>query len=64
MSEMQEERGVDIIVDRLVWIVENFSAYDDSSHHKLGLHFLMQFQKILEVSSLTVRSMELRKVPS
>jgi len=39
--EMQEELGVEIHVERLVWVVENFFEYADKSYHELALYFLM-----------------------
>jgi len=41
--EMQEELDVDIRVDRLVWVVENFFEYDDHKYHELAFYFLMTF---------------------
>ena len=39
--EMQEELEVEIRVDRLVWVVENFFEYDDKPYHELAFYFLM-----------------------
>jgi len=39
--EMQEELGVDVTVERLVWVVENFFEYDDRYFHELAFYFLM-----------------------
>lgn len=41
--EMQEEIGVDVRVDRLVWVVENFFQYSGWHYHELSLYFLMLF---------------------
>ena len=41
--EMQEELGVNIHVERLVWVVDNFFEYDGKSYHELALYFLMMF---------------------
>lgn len=41
--EMREELGIDVKVDRLVWIVENFFADGDRRYHELALYFLMTF---------------------
>ena len=43
--EMQEELGVDVCVDRLLWVVENFFNYQDNPYHELGLYFLMSIPK-------------------
>ena len=41
IREMQEEIGVEVQVDRLLWVVENFFIHAGQSHHELGLYFLM-----------------------
>ncbi len=41
--EMREELGVDIVVERLLWVVENFFEIADTKFHELGLFFLMSF---------------------
>jgi len=41
--EMREELSVEIHVERLVWIAENFFEYDDKLWHEFGLYFLMKF---------------------
>jgi len=39
--EMQEELGIDVCVERLLWIVESFFDYNDKSYHELGCYFLV-----------------------
>lgn len=39
--EMREELGVEVAVERLLWVVENFFDYDAKSYHELALYFLM-----------------------
>lgn len=41
--EMREELGVDVTVDRLLWVVENFFHYAERQCHELGLYYLMSF---------------------
>jgi ADP-ribose pyrophosphatase YjhB (NUDIX family) len=41
--EMAEELGADVMVQRLLWIVENFFEYDAAHCHEMGLYFLMRF---------------------
>jgi ADP-ribose pyrophosphatase YjhB (NUDIX family) len=41
--EMREELEVDVIVRRLVWVVENFFEHEGTSHHEVGLYFLVDF---------------------
>jgi ADP-ribose pyrophosphatase YjhB (NUDIX family) len=38
--EMQEELGVSIKVERLLWLVENFFTYEAEDFHELALYFL------------------------
>jgi ADP-ribose pyrophosphatase YjhB (NUDIX family) len=39
--EMCEELGIEVEVERLLWLVENFFEYRGLEHHELGLYFLM-----------------------
>lgn len=39
--EMQEELETEVIVERLLWVVENFFTYDGKAYHELGFYFLM-----------------------
>lgn len=39
--EMQEELGINILVERLLWIVESFFEYNDKSYHELASYFLI-----------------------
>ena len=39
--EMQEELGIDIDVERLLWVVENFFNYNGKSYHELAFYFLV-----------------------
>ncbi len=41
VREMQEELGVDVKVDRLLWLAENFFVYGPRQFHELGFYFLM-----------------------
>jgi ADP-ribose pyrophosphatase YjhB (NUDIX family) len=41
LREMQEELGVDMKIERLLYIVENFFTDLDDSWHELGLYFLL-----------------------
>ena len=40
--EMCEELEIEVEVQRLLWLVENFFHYEEMRHHELGLYFLMQ----------------------
>lgn len=42
MREMVEELGVEVIVSRLLWIVENFFRYEQRDWHELGFYYLME----------------------
>jgi 8-oxo-dGTP pyrophosphatase MutT (NUDIX family) len=39
--EMREELGIQVEVERLLWVVENFFDYAGKSYHELALYFLM-----------------------
>jgi len=39
--EMQEELGISVEVQRLVWVVESFCRYHGTPHHTLALYFLI-----------------------
>jgi ADP-ribose pyrophosphatase YjhB (NUDIX family) len=40
--EMREELGLEVTVERLLWVVENFFRWEDGRHaHELGLYYLM-----------------------
>ena len=39
--EMQEELGIDVCVERLLWVVDSFFDYNEKSYHELGLYFLI-----------------------
>ena len=38
--EMREELGVDVSVGRLLWVAENFFAFQCDAYHEIGLYFL------------------------
>ena len=39
--EMREEIGVEVRVERLLWVVENFFTLQGADHHRLALYFLI-----------------------
>ena len=39
--EMMEELNVNVTVDRLLWITENFFVYEKIPYHEIGLFFLL-----------------------
>ena len=39
--EMLEELNIEVRVERLLWVVENFFEYDKKFYHELALYFLM-----------------------
>src|SRR5512136_1347575 len=41
VREMQEEIGVTVRVERLLWLAENFFEYGPRSFHEIGFYFLM-----------------------
>ena len=43
IREMQEEIGVDIIVKRPLYFVENFFHFEEKDFHELSIFYLMEF---------------------
>lgn len=41
MREMYEELGVEITIERLLWVVENFFVHRGKPGHEVGFYFLM-----------------------
>lgn len=41
MREMREELRLEVRVERLVWVVENFFTYLDQDWHEIAFYFLM-----------------------
>lgn len=41
LREMQEELGIDMKIERLLYVVENFFTDPNDSWHELGLYFLI-----------------------
>ncbi|TMD79676.1 MAG: NUDIX domain-containing protein, partial [Chloroflexi bacterium] len=39
--EIREELGIEVRVERLLWVVENFFELAEILHHELGLYFLV-----------------------
>ena len=42
IREMKEELGVEIRIKRLVWIIENFNAYETKGLHEMGFYYFGQ----------------------
>lgn len=41
VREMREEMSLEVRVERLLWVVENFFVFQGITNHELGLYFLM-----------------------
>jgi len=41
--EMQEELDVDVQIERLLWVVENFFPYEGKDWHEIAFYFLTSF---------------------
>ena len=41
--EMREELGLEVKVERLLYVMENFFTHESFCHHELNLYFLMSF---------------------
>lgn len=42
IREMKEELAAEISIKRLVWIIENFNAYETKGLHEMGFYYLGQ----------------------
>lgn len=42
VREIQEELGIDVRIDRLVWICENFFVYEEKKYHELCFYYLIE----------------------
>ncbi|WP_455662124.1 NUDIX hydrolase [Pradoshia sp.] len=47
MREMKEELGVQVSVDRLLWVTENFFDYRGMPFHEIGLYYSISGAMIL-----------------
>jgi 8-oxo-dGTP pyrophosphatase MutT (NUDIX family) len=43
LREMKEELGIEVKVERLMWVVENFFVYDDTPFHEIAFYYLLHF---------------------
>jgi ADP-ribose pyrophosphatase YjhB (NUDIX family) len=41
IREMREETGLTVVIDRLLWVAENFYTLDGKPHHELGFFYLV-----------------------
>ena len=42
LREMLEEIGREVIVGKLLWVVENFFEYNEIKHHEIGFYYQME----------------------
>lgn len=42
VREMQEELGIDVKIDRLLWTCENFFVYEERKYHEICFYYLME----------------------
>lgn len=47
--EFQEELGVDVQVERLLWVVENFFNHIERHFHELSFYYKVSTENVLEV---------------
>lgn len=43
--EMMEELGLEVKVERLLWLVENFFKYEGRDYHEIGMYYLVSDDK-------------------
>ena len=56
--EFREELNLDITVNGLVWIVENFFEYDGKDIHEIGLYFSVSSQTFIEINDTPFNGIE------
>lgn len=44
LREFREELGVEVTIDRLLWVMENFFDYDNVPYHELSFYYLVQIE--------------------
>jgi hypothetical protein len=49
---MKEELGVEVSIKRLVWIIENFNAYETKGLHELGFYYLAELNSECNLPSI------------
>lgn len=42
LREMLEEIGREVIIGKLLWVVENFFEYNETRHHEIGFYYQME----------------------
>lgn len=58
--ELLEEFDLEVRVERLLWVVENFFFYDNEEYHELGFYYLVQADSSADIFDLnkTYRGLE------
>lgn len=49
IRELQEELGVTIQIERLVYVNEDFFEYNDKKYHEIGFYYLMSLEENHEI---------------
>ncbi|MGG0655357.1 NUDIX hydrolase [Rummeliibacillus pycnus] len=49
--ELQEELGIDVQIERLLWSVENFFKYNEDNFHEIGFYYQVSTDKDYEINS-------------
>ncbi|RIJ66973.1 NUDIX hydrolase [Rummeliibacillus sp. POC4] len=49
--EFQEELGIDVQIERLLWSVENFFEYNDTHFHEIGFYYQVTANDDYEVNA-------------
>jgi 8-oxo-dGTP pyrophosphatase MutT (NUDIX family) len=45
--ELMEELGVDVQVENLLWVTENFFTYNNSNFHELGFYYQVSSERMM-----------------
>ena len=49
--EFQEELGIDVQIERLLWSVENFFKYNEDNFHEIGFYYQVSIDKNYEINT-------------
>lgn len=56
--EMMEELGIEVKVERLLWIIENFFEYEKSDYHEIVMYYLISDRDLSEIDTSPFHGVE------
>jgi len=58
IREFREEIGVDILVNRLIWVEENFWKWGKKDAHNISFYYLVELKNNTDISDTFVKAMK------